>query len=238
MGLLLLLGLVFLIFGLGGILGLLTFAGYAAIILIVLGLLGALIGGLASAVGGAREESVSQRTRREMEEEHHHECYKGHHWQHTGPTVLKCSLSTYDTISLLDCPTCTGREELMIRGPHSHHCTSCRGDWTHQGRCTDGQFKNCPWCSPEPEATPISGMKRGTHDHYCPQCFQKWQHDPPALPLLYPFISKPQESCTAPHLAPLPECPGCREVARPENGTVASRVGRALGNAVKRVRQR
>ncbi len=238
MGLLLLLGLIFLIFGLGGLLGLLTFAGYAAVILIVIGSLAALIGGLASClgevfgtIGGSSfsRRSSRQRERHEMEEGHHHECYEGHHWQHTGPTAPKCSLRL-TTISSEDCPTCTGREELLIRGLHGHACLTCDAEWTHKGRCTDERALSCPWCSPRGEAR---FAQRGPHKHYCPQCFQKWEHVP-SRPSLLPVPAKRRVSCSAPYRAVVPECPGCREVARLARGSLVQRFGRALGRAIRR----
>ncbi len=178
----------------------------------------------------------SQRKRREeeweeFEEGHPHKCEKGHWWQHTGTTAAKCAIPTryhnsdqyVGYIGSEDCPICTGREELLIRGPHLHYCITCEGKWRHEGRCTDGTAF-CPWCYPSPDGPTSAEARRGPHKHYCPQCFQKWEHNPPPSPepsAIRRFTARFQgervvrpdralRSCAAPHRAVLPECPGCQ----------------------------
>ena len=138
----------------------------------------------------------------EGEEGHPHRCRAGHRWQHTGPTAEECPLGRVSSHSDLpdtrpqDCPLCTGREDLLLRPRHAHHCVLCEGDWEHEGRCIEGFFAWCPWCFPEPRARPAPGMRSGAHKHYCPECSRNWEHSRP---------------CSAPLRAVLPECAGCRE---------------------------
>src|SRR5438093_9621179 len=91
----------------------------------------------------------------DRDEGHPHRCTAGHRWQHTGPTALTCEIPACDPesgelpyVGFQDCPLCSGREELLIRDAHSHHCPVCEGDWSHEGRCLDGPSAWCPWCFP------------------------------------------------------------------------------------------
>ena len=155
---------------------------------------------------------------------HPHRCTEGHHWQHTGPTAVTCAIPKHlpesgnlPCVDSRDCPLCSGREELLIRGSHSHHCPVCEGDWTHEGRCLDGLVASCLWCFPKAESDPAPGQRRGPHIHYCPRCGQNWQHTAP---------------CAAPLRVALSECSGCRtpggqQRAQPSGATASSRA-RAL----------
>jgi len=155
---------------------------------------------------------------------HPHRCTEGHHWQHTGPTAATCAIPKHQPesgnlpyVDSQDCPLCSGREELLIRGSHSHHCPVCEGDWTHEGRCLDGLVASCLWCFPKAESDPAPGQRRGPHIHYCPRCGQNWQHTAP---------------CAAPLRVALSECSGCRtpggqQRAQPSGATASSRA-RAL----------
>lgn len=198
--------------------------------------------GNGSAHPKSEAERAEEERRREllaMEEGHSHKCREGHWWQHTGPTALWCKIPQWGEDSLIspeDCPICTGREELLIRGPHSHRCTTCRGEWRHAGRCVSNPLW-CPWCHPLPDGPSADGADRGAHQHYCPQCFSEWEHllplGPPVqspgtkrsplhrqLPLFWPLFSPKRraepatrkEPCTAPHRAALPGCPGCQRL--------------------------
>jgi len=134
--------------------------------------------------------------------EHPHRCREGHRWQHAGPTALVCEIPVHDSetgdltlVSEGDCPVCSGREDLLVREPHSHYCNTCAGEWDHEGRCLDGWAASCPWCFPAPDAAPAPGARRGAHFHFCPECAKNWQHE---------------ASCAAPLRAALPDCSGCR----------------------------
>jgi hypothetical protein len=138
----------------------------------------------------------------ERSAEHPHRCRAGHRWEHTGPTAEGCPIARSPSdpdlsdTSPQDCPLCSGREDLLLRPSHAHHCVVCDGDWEHEGRCLEGFFACCPWCFPEPGAGPAAGMRSGAHQHYCPECSRTWEHGRP---------------CGAPLRAVLPECPACRD---------------------------
>ena len=138
----------------------------------------------------------------ERSAEHPHRCRAGHRWEHTGPTAEGCPIARSPShpdlpdTSPQDCPLCSGREDLLLRASHAHHCAVCDGDWEHEGRCLEGFFAWCPWCFPQPGAGPAPGMRRGAHKHYCPECSRNWEHRRP---------------CGAPLRAVLPECPACRD---------------------------
>lgn len=202
-------------------------------------------GGGAARTPTARERRTEEQ--REMEVGHLHKCGAGHLWQHVGPTSLRCALAMYgDLIPQQDCAVCAGRDDLLIRGPHSHSCFSCRGEWQHKGRCVTNPFQ-CPWCSPgaSPDSPSTEGAHRGSHRHFCPQCLQEWDHAATPAPenreVLAPLVRtvlrrKPTprpEPCAAPHRAVLADCLGCRDVARrqarPHDRLTARAFGRAVG---------
>ncbi len=140
-----------------------------------------------------------------MTDSHSHRCRDGHTWEHTGPTSRACRIPEYSTAlwgrhtSVEHCPICTGRDDLLTRGPHAHHCAVCQVDWTHEGRCTEGPDAQCAWCGPQAGIRP-AGWRQGLHVHQCLKCFRMWEH---------------AEPCAASHRGVLPDCPGC--------GTTASR---------------
>jgi hypothetical protein len=77
------------------------------------------------------------------DEGHPHRCQHRHRWHHTGPTAVACGIPAYDresgnlpSVRAELCPLCTGREEVLIRGRHAHHCMLCDGDW---GRAMSGR---------------------------------------------------------------------------------------------------
>jgi hypothetical protein len=152
---------------------------------------------------------------------HPHRCREGHRWQHTGPTAVTCRFHVDDSyagglplVSVSDCPLCSGREELLIRSLHTHHCNICEGDWDHEGRCLDGPVTCCPWCFAVAGVTSAPGARRGPHFHFCPACTRNWQHD---------------TLCCAPLRAALPDCSGCHEmVARPSTAERAVRAWTAF----------
>jgi hypothetical protein len=122
---------------------------------------------------------------------HPHHCQAGHHWHHAGPTAELCELPTGYTesdqplrIRTDECPLCTGRAELLIRGPHEHHCPVCRGNWQHEGACPEAPVAWCPWCIPASGEPPAPGARQGRHFHTCPKCTRSWEHTKPcAAPL-------------------------------------------------------
>jgi len=170
--------------------------------------MGVMLAALLPSAWWRRRQDAAQPWEKEAtarEEEHVHPCRAGHRWHHAGPTASTCQLQRYDQdsgdlayISPHDCPLCTGRDDLLIRGTHSHHCVPCEGNWTHEGKCPEGFFAWCPWCFTHPESTPAPGMRSGPHKHYCPQCSQTVEH---------------RQACALPLRAVLPECPGCRILA-------------------------
>ena len=76
------------------------------------------------------------------------------------------------------CPVCP-KEELPLQGSHPHRCPSCKGGWTHEGRCRGGRLAWCPWCMPEAGTSEVPGTDRGPHQHFCPECAQSWPHTAP-----------------------------------------------------------
>jgi hypothetical protein len=173
---------------------------------------------LRNAGRNARKQQAAEQAA--LEQGHPHQCADGHWWQHTGPTSHGCAITEYSDdaigfdgewetrryIGREDCPICTGREELLIRGPHSHDCFTCRGQWRHSGRCPSGA-PICPWCIPVAYGgIALDDAVRGSHRHYCPRCFREWTHDAP------PGAAR-ASMCSAPHRAALPDCPGCAAVS-------------------------
>jgi S1-C subfamily serine protease len=156
---------------------------------------------------------------------HPHRCREGHRWQHTGPTAVTCKIHVDDSyagglplVSVLDCPLCSGREELLKRGLHTHHCNICEGDWDHEGRCLDGPVTCCPWCFAVAGVASAPGARRGPHFHFCPACTRNWQHD---------------TLCCAPLRAALPDCSGCYEMAaRPSTDERAAKA-RAIRDFIR-----
>jgi hypothetical protein len=130
---------------------------------------------------------------------HPHRCRAGHRWQHAGPTAVTCTIPAYDGtgdlpfVSAQDCAVCCGRDDMLVRGVHTHYCCICDGDWDHEGRCLDGLPSQCPWCFPT-RGSPAAGTRTGSHFHYCPACGASWRHT---------------IACTAPFEAALPDCSGC-----------------------------
>ena len=117
--------------------------------------------------------------------DHVHWCPNGHCWPHTGPSALTCATPPEpdgDASARLDadgaaCLVCFGGE-APIQGAHQHRCASCKGEWTHEGRCRGGRLAWCPWCMPE-AVRQVPGTGRGPHQHVCPECGQTWRHAPP-----------------------------------------------------------
>jgi S1-C subfamily serine protease len=149
---------------------------------------------------------------------HPHLCHKDHNWQHAGPTAEGCALPTVDPetgllvrLSVADCAVCAGRDDLLTRPPHSHHCSFCEVEWTHEGRCAEGLLAWCPWDLAEPNGDPAPGTRIGRHFHYCPACGTHWAH---------------LEQCAAPLGVVLPVCPGC--------GTASQKLLKAPGFVLKR----
>src|SRR5438093_1614888 len=140
--------------------------------------------------------------------DHVHWCPNGHSWEHTGPSAVTCPTpSSPEKRSgvRLDvdgeaCPVCP-KEELPIQGPHPHRCPSCKGEWTHEGRCRGGRLAWCPWCMPEADASGVPGTGRGPHQHFCPECAQSWSHTAP---------------CTGPLRTAHPECAPGGDTRGPE----------------------
>ena len=166
--------------------------------------------------------------------DHPHRCTVGHRWQHDGPSATTCAIPSYDPIlgdlpfvGPEECPLCSGRPDLLIRGLHSHYCNMCDGDWTHDGQCLDSLAACCPWCFPQFDAEPVPGARSGPHFHVCSECGQNWRH---------------ATGCAAPLRAALPECSGCRNASAPTEGhaqrrapftAVSSDRTRALGTRVR-----
>jgi hypothetical protein len=125
--------------------------------------------------------------------DHVHWCPNGHCWEHSGPSALTCPAPLApegDSGARLDgdvtaCPVCP-EGEAPIQGPHQHRCASCKGEWTHEGRCRGGRLAWCPWCVPE-VVREVPGTARGPHQHFCPECAQSWPHDSPCTEPLRRF---------------------------------------------------
>ena len=149
---------------------------------------------------------------------HPHQCQAGHRWQHAGPTAVICLIPVYDSAGDLmrtgpeECPVCCGRDDVFVRGVHTHYCFMCDGDWDHEGRCPDGLPLGCPWCFPK-EVSPAPGARTGSHFHYCPACGMSWRH-----------IKR--DACSAPFEAILPDCSGCVGLNKREHPPTPDRVGR------------
>lgn len=130
---------------------------------------------------------------------HPHRCQAGHRWRHTGPTAVTCAIPAFDNAGDLpfvctqDCPVCCGRDDVLVRGVHTHYCSMCDADWDHEGRCLDGLPAWCPWCFPTAGST-APGARTGPHFHICPECGTSWRHT---------------TACSAPLQAALPDCSGC-----------------------------
>lgn len=142
-----------------------------------------------------------------MNDEHPHRCRAGHQWHHAGPTADVCPLPTGYAesgdplcVGTDECPLCSGRDELLRRGPHEHQCPVCLGSWRHQGVCPEGPIAWCPWCIPVSGAPTAPGSRLGRHFHVCPRRARSWEHAHP---------------CVAPLRAETAHCPGCRSAARP-----------------------
>ena len=129
---------------------------------------------------------------------HAHRCSREHRWQHSGPSAEDCALLARDpyngVLSEADCAVCSGRDDLLTRAPHTHHCQFCDVEWVHEGRCVDGLAAWCPWDFPGVAGGTPTGTRTGRHLHYCPDCRTQWPH---------------HESCAAPFRVVLPGCPGC-----------------------------
>src|SRR5690349_14328062 len=128
--------------------------------IIMVAFIGLVILALYRAMQKKPQESDSEEMN-ETEEMHSHQCVKGHHWTHTGPTALNCQIpessSDFGDETIYypeDCAVCAEREELLLRGPHLHKCWSCDGEWTHEGLCIWMEGARCPWCDPESDSTP------------------------------------------------------------------------------------
>src|SRR5262252_3670692 len=164
--------------------------------------------------------------------DHPHRCTVGHRWQHDGPSATTCTIPSYDPVlgdlpfvGPEDCPLCSGRPDLLIRGLHSHYCNMCDGDWMHDGQCLDSLAACCPWCFPKLDAEPVPGARSGPHFHVCSECGQNWRH---------------ATGCSAPLRAALDECTGCQSPpSRPPVETRASalvipiREPRAIGRRLR-----
>jgi hypothetical protein len=130
---------------------------------------------------------------------HPHRCRAGHRWQHAGPTAVTCTIPAFDGtgdlpfVSPQDCAVCCGRDDVLVRGVHTHYCCICDGDWDHEGRCLDGLPSQCPWCFPT-KGSSAPGTRTGSHFHYCPACGASWRHT---------------TACTAPFEVALSDCSGC-----------------------------
>src|SRR5262245_10589802 len=116
------------------------------------------------------------------EDGHLHRCRKHHRWFHTGPSSTSCTLTRDDAgwgdagaIDAAACPMCSGREYVLVRGPHEHRCGFCDGAWRHQGRCAEGPWASCPWCASN-SSTLDTPAVRGPHLHECPRCYGRWRH--------------------------------------------------------------
>jgi hypothetical protein len=136
---------------------------------------------------------------RDQAQGHPHRCQAGHRWQHAGPTAATCAIPAFDgtgdlpVVSPQDCAVCCGRDDVLVRGAHTHYCNICDGDWDHEGRCLDGLPAQCPWCFPT-KGSQAPGARTGSHFHYCPACGTSWRHT---------------TACTAPFAAALLDCSGC-----------------------------
>ena len=143
------------------------------------------------------------------DEGHLHECGRQHRWNHAGATAATCALPR--VLGPDDCPLCSGRDDLLIRGQHSHYCPTCDGEWTHAGKCPDAWAADCPWDFPRRGTVVASGATRlGSHVHYCPECSRSWTHE---------------VACLSALRVVLPECTGC--AAPPARGRSQSLVGLA-----------
>jgi hypothetical protein len=129
---------------------------------------------------------------------HTHLCCRHHAWQHTGPSAENCPLPILApdaaVLSEGDCAVCAGRDDLLTRPRHSHHCPFCEVEWIHEGRCVKGLAAWCPWDFPGTARDAVTGTRIGHHLHHCPDCGTHWAH---------------RESCAALWEAALPTCPGC-----------------------------
>src|SRR5262249_8354815 len=139
--------------------------------------------------------------------EHPHRCTAGHRWQHDGPAATTCRLPSYDPVSgdlpyveRLDCPLCSGRNDLLVRKRHTHYCNICDRDWEHEGHCLDSLAACCPWCFPKLDAEAMPGARSGPHFHVCADCGQNWRHT---------------TGCGEPLRAALAECPWCQSADTP-----------------------
>jgi hypothetical protein len=145
-------------------------------------------------------------------EGHRHRCREGHSWEHRGVPAADCRIPEYASdlwgryVSVEHCPVCTGREDFLAPGPHTHRCPTCRGEWTHDGRCAEPAEARCPRCAEGAKESWSGGYRSGAHIHACPRCVQTWEH---------------AEPCQAPHRAVLPDCPGCAAKTWPERVAAA-----------------
>lgn len=142
-----------------------------------------------------------------MLDEHPHRCRAGHQWHHAGLSADGCRLPTGCTesgepryTSTDECPLCSGRHELLMRGPHDHQCPVCVGAWRHEGVCPEGPMAWCPWCIPTSGERPVPGSRSGRHFHVCPRSARSWEH---------------ARACAAPLRAETADCSECRRAAWP-----------------------
>src|SRR5262245_16774948 len=156
---------------------------------------------------------------REDDEGHPHQCRAGHRWQHAGPAAVICAIPVFvvdgagdfTRVGPEECPVCSGRDDALVRGVHTHYCYMCDSDWDHDGGCLDGLALGCPWCFPK-EVSPAPGTRTGSHFHYCPACGMSWRH-----------IKR--NACSAPFAAMLPDCSGCVGQNEHEHPPTPERVG-------------
>ena len=141
----------------------------------------------------------------ESEVGHVHRCENRHRWFHAGATVVTCMLPIEGVgapdapaVEAVACPICSGREDLLHRERHQHHCELCDATWRHEGRCVQEPVAGCPWCVPLPDDS-MSTARRGSHLHACSRCRTRWRHGGP---------------CEAPVVSDLVQCPACAERRR------------------------
>jgi hypothetical protein len=136
---------------------------------------------------------------------HLHRCRNRHRWFHTATRSTVCTLprdngggSDVTVVDAAACPVCSGRADVVSRGPHVHRCGFCYATWSHRGVCQEGPVASCPWCLPSATG-PDPTAYRGLHLHECHRCHGRWRHD---------------DQCQAPVVSDAVRCGRCERRGR------------------------